>query len=101
LAQIIENGYATVEQCAAVFSWLDASRVALKQTNPEGMFQLGNGSGNRRLSRIEERCRFAHAACLHSGHKDVEIVQLQSPPDTIAYLHIFHPLRTGYRDIRC
>ena len=44
--------------------------------------------------------RLAHAAGLHHGHEDVQVVQLHSAADAIAQLHGGTHCRTGYDDIK-
>jgi hypothetical protein len=39
------------------------------------------------LPRVQKRGRFAHAAGLHHGHEDVQILQLHPASDAIAQLH--------------
>ena len=36
--------------------------------------------------------RLSHAAGLHDGHEDVQVLQLHPASDAIAQLHRFHPI---------
>jgi hypothetical protein len=61
--------------------------TAIKQAHAEGMLQLGDRPRDGGLGRIEAPRCLAHAAGLRDSHQHVEIMQLDSAPDTIADLH--------------
>src|SRR5215510_14779549 len=86
--QLIEYGYATIEQCTAVFRRLNPSPRAIEQSNTESRLQLCNRSRNGRLGGVEKLSCFAHAAGLHDGHEDVEVLQLHTASDAVAQLHV-------------
>ena len=100
LAQVIEHGRSAIEQGATVLGRLDALRVAVEQTHANGPFQFRDRSGNGGLGRIEERGRLAHAAGLHDGHQDMEVVQLHPASDAIAQLHLGTHCKTVYSHIK-
>src|SRR5262249_7349115 len=87
LAQVIEYGRSAIEQRATVLRRLDPLAVAVEQAHAEGMLQFRDRSRNRRLGAVEAFRRLPHAASLHHGHEDVEVLQLQPASDAIAQLH--------------
>ena len=93
LAQVIEYGCAAIEQRAAVFGRLDALAVAIEQAHAERMLQFRDRSRNGGLGGVQALRRLAHAAGLHDGHEDMQVLQLHPAPDAIAQLHRVTPLR--------
>ena len=87
LAKLIKHGDAATEQSLAVLRRLDALPVALEKTYAERVLQIRDRSRNRRLGRVQAPCRFPHAAELHGGHEDVQVVQLHAASDPITDLH--------------
>jgi hypothetical protein len=57
------------------------------------MLQFRDRPRNVELGGVEVLRRLAHGAGLHDGHEDVQVLQLQPPPDAIAQLHVRHPFR--------
>ena len=72
---------------AAVFGRLDALAMAIEQAHAERMLQIRDRSGNVGLEVFEAPRRLAHAAGLHDGHEDVQVLQLHPAADAIAQLH--------------
>ena len=80
-------GDAATEQSLAVLRRLDALPVALEKTYAERVLQIRDRSRNRRLGRVQAPCRLPHAAELHGGHENVQVVQLHAASDPITDLH--------------
>src|SRR5262245_12997971 len=99
LAQVVEYSHSTIQQCTTVLRRLDALAVAIEQAHAEGMLQFPDRSRNSRLSNIKALGRLPHAAGLHDGHEDVQVLQLQPASDAIVQLHT-SPMFRGYDDIR-
>src|SRR4051812_11314853 len=78
LTKIVENGYAAVQQRAAIFRRLDALRTAVEQAHAEGVLEVCDGPGNCRLGCVQLSCRHAHTAGLNHGHQYMQIVELEA-----------------------
>ena len=87
LLDLVEGSYAPFEQRVAVLRRFDALRVAVEETHADRLFQLGDRSGNGGLGCVEERGRLAHAASLHNGRQNVEVMQLDPTSNPIVRLH--------------
>jgi hypothetical protein len=74
LPQLVEYSDSATEQRASIFGGLDALSVAVEQANADSAFQFCDGSRNRRLSRVKDSGRFAHAAGVDHSHEHMEIV---------------------------
>src|SRR5262249_32564369 len=61
--------------------------VPLEESYAERMLQFRDRSRNGGLSDVEALRRLAHAAGLHDGHKDVQVLQFHPSSDAIAQLH--------------
>jgi len=75
------------EQGAAVFCRLHALPVAVQQAHAERVLQVRDRSGNGGLGAVEALRSLAHAAGLHHGHEDVQVLQLHPASGAIAKLH--------------
>ena len=75
---------AAIEQRATVLCRLDPLTVAVEQTHAEGVLQIRNRLGNVGLRGVEASRSLPHAAVLHDGHEDVQVLQLDPAADTIA-----------------
>jgi hypothetical protein len=84
LAQIIEYSDSAIEQRATVLGRLDPLAVAIEQAHAESVLQLRDRSRNGGLDGIQAFRRLSHAAGLHHGHKDMQVLQLHPAPDAIA-----------------
>jgi hypothetical protein len=58
--------------------------VAVEQAHAERMLQVRDRSRYSRLTGVEVLRRLAHAAGLHHGHEDVQVLQLHPAADAIA-----------------
>src|SRR5712672_1619142 len=87
MAQFIEYGHAAIEQGPTVIGCFDPLAVALKQPYAKRMFQFRDRPRNGGLSDAEALRRLPHAAGLHHGHEDVQVLQLHPSSDAIAQLH--------------
>ena len=87
LTQVIENRHAAIDQRVSLSGQLDALAVAIKQSHTERILKGRDRSRNRGLGTVEARRCLAHAARLHDGHQDVQVLELQAASDAIAQLH--------------
>src|SRR3979490_1419504 len=62
-------------------------RAAVEKSHANGTFQFRDRPGNGGLAGVQKRRCLVHAAGLHDGHQDVQIMQLHPTSDTIAQLH--------------
>ena len=87
LPQLVEGGMAAIEHGAPVFGELDAVRIALQQTHPEGMLQICHRFCHHRIRDGKLFRRLGHASTLHDCEKDMQIAQLEPTSDTLAPFH--------------
>jgi hypothetical protein len=87
LAQVVKHGNAAIEQCAPKLGWLDSLPMTVEQLHAESVLQFGNRSGNSRLRDVEPLRRLPHAAGLHHGHENVQVLQFHPASDAVAQLH--------------
>src|SRR5262245_16670633 len=99
LLELVEDGDATLEQCTAILSWLDALRTAVQKRDAERVFQVCNCLRNGGLGHVEMIGCFAHAAHLHDSHQDIKLAQLQAAPRPSVPGH--RVISISYRAIRC
>jgi hypothetical protein len=82
LPEFVERRVATCEQRAAVFRGFDAARAAVEKAHTERVFEFSDHLGNCRLAHTERLSCLGHAASLHGREKDMQVPQLEPPPDT-------------------
>src|SRR5262245_53184928 len=61
--------------------------MAVEQAHAERAFQFGNRAGDGGLYGVQALRCFPHAALLHDGHENVEVLQLDRSSDAIVELH--------------
>ena len=93
LAQLIEDGGPAIEQRATVLGRLDPLAVAVEQAHAERMLQFRDRSAKWWAGWCSGVRRLPHAAGLHDGHQDVQVLQLHPASDAIAQLHPGTPLQ--------
>src|SRR5215467_681958 len=85
--QFVENYRPAIQKHAPVLRRLDALAAAIEETHPERMLQFRDRSGDGGLSAVEAFRRLSHAAGLHDGHENVQLVQLKAASDAVTPLH--------------
>src|SRR5262245_11119346 len=81
LTQLIEYRQAPAHEHAAVEGWLDATRAAVQQPNPERVFEIGNCLGDGRLGHRETLCGLSHAPQLHDREQHVQVTHPDAATD--------------------
>ena len=75
--------------CIQVFGRFNSLAVAIEEAQAEHLLQVRNRFGNVGLRGVQVSRRLPHAAGLHDGHEDMEVLQLKPPADAIAHSHDF------------
>ena len=86
-AQIIEDGDAPLEQCATVERRVDAFRSAIKETNAQRIFKVGDRLRYDRLCNRKTLGRLHHAAALGDSGQHAELSQLEAAADLLDTIH--------------
>jgi hypothetical protein len=58
--------------------------VTIEEAHAKCMFELRDRSRNGGLSEVKALRRLTHAAGLHHGHQDVQVLQFQAASEAIA-----------------
>src|SRR5262245_44446601 len=93
--ELVEHCGPALQQSAAIGSRLDALDAAIEEANAECMLELCNRSGNRRLGRRKKSGGLAHAAGLHHGHQNAQVVQADAALNAPDLVHgaVSHTVR--------
>jgi len=86
-AQIIEDGDTPLEQCATVKRRVDAFRPAIKETNAERIFKVGDRFRYDRLCNRKTLGCLRHAAALDDSGQHAELSQLEAAADLLDTIH--------------
>ena len=89
LPKLIEDDEAAIEKRPPVDSQIDAVRRAIEQADAQGMLQVGNRLGHDRVGDRKLPCGLGHVSALHDREQNMQVAQLEPPPDSIIPLHCF------------
>ena len=77
LLELVECVETAREQRTAVDGRLDPALASIKQSDPECIFEVGDGLRYGRLGHRELRGRLSHAAAAGHRHEDVQIPKIE------------------------
>ena len=87
LPQLVKGGMAAAEHGAAKLGQLHAVRISLQKTHAECVLQFADRARDDRVRDSELIGRLRHAPGLRHRKQNVQVAQLDPPPDPIVPAH--------------